>query len=233
MADTAIPYSGARNGKGGDRLFGIVSAGDRAKALRDAKRHSTRVKLLRLLLPFAAVCIGGLYLLPSKIEIDTKAGKASVENIELSGDGLKMVNPRIQGVHEKHGVYDIRADHATQQVSNPELVTLNTITADLTSKDGQKTTLTAPSGLFHSKKEELTFDNGLTIGGNRGYAGTLKRATAFFQSNKLVTTDPVSLAYGESTIEAQSMTLFSSEGRAIFEGRVKVHLERAQETNRQ
>jgi lipopolysaccharide export system protein LptC len=87
--------------------------------------------------------------------------------------------------------------------------------------------------LFHSKKEELTFDNGLTIGGNRGYAGKLKTATAFFQSNKLITTEPVDLAYGESTIQAQSMTLFSSEGRAIFEGNVKVHLERAQETNRQ
>jgi lipopolysaccharide export system protein LptC len=232
MADTALSYSAARSG-GRDRFGGLVSAGDRAKAFRAAKRHSARVKVLRLLLPIAAVCMAGLYLWPSTIEFETEAGKASIDDIQVSGDGLRMVNPRIQGVHEKHGVYDIRADHATQQASNPELITLNTITAELTSKDGQKTVLTAPSGLFHSKKEELTFDNGLTIGGNRGYAGKLKTATAFFQSNKLITTDPVDLAYGDSTIQAQSMTLFSSEGRAIFEGNVKVHLERAQETNRQ
>jgi lipopolysaccharide export system protein LptC len=231
MADTALSYSAARTG--GDRFGGLVNAGDRAKAFRAAKRHSVRVKAVRLLLPLAAVCTAGLYLLPSKFEIETKAGKASIDEFQVSGEGLKMVNPRIQGVHEKHGVYDIRADHATQQVTNPELITLNTITAELTSKDGQKTVLTAPSGLFQSKKEELLFDNGLTIGGNRGYAGKLKKATAFFQSNKLITTEPVDLAYGDSTIQAQSMTLFSSEGRAIFEGNVKVHLERAQETNRQ
>jgi lipopolysaccharide export system protein LptC len=231
MADATLSFSAARTG--GDRFGGLVSAGDRAKAFRAATRHSVRVKILRLLLPFAAVCTAGLYLLPPKFEVVTKEGKASIDDYQVSGEGLKMVNPRIQGVHEKHGVYDIRADHATQQVTNPELITLNTITAELTSKDGQKTVLTAPSGLFHSKKEELTFDNGLTIGGNRGYAGKLKTATAFFQSNKLITTEPVDLAYGESTIQAQSMTLFSSEGRAIFEGNVKVHLERAQETNRQ
>jgi lipopolysaccharide export system protein LptC len=231
MADVAIPSPMQRGG--GERFAGLTSAGDRAKAFRDAKRHSVRVKLLRLLLPVIAVCIGALYLWPARIEIETPAGKATIDTVAFSGDGLKMVNPRIKGVHEKHGIYDIRADHATQQVKNPELINLNVINAELTAKNGEKTTLTAPSGIFHSKNEELTFDNGLTIGGNRGFAGQLKTATAFFQSNKLITTDPVDLAYGESTIKARSMTLFSGEGRAVFEGGVIVHLKRAQETNRQ
>lgn len=232
MADTAFPSSVPRKASG-DRLSGIVSAGDRARAFRDAKRHSIRVRLLRLIFPVAAVCIAGLYFLPSNYGVDPKVGKASIDDIELSGDGLKMVNPRIKGVHEKHGVYDIRADHATQQVSNPDLISLNTITAELTAKTGETTILTAPTGIFHSKKEELTFDNGLTIGGTRGYAGKLKTATAFFQNNKLITTEPVELSFGETTITAQAMTLFSSEGRAIFQGNVKVHLKRAQETKQQ
>jgi lipopolysaccharide export system protein LptC len=106
------------------------------------------------------------------------------------------------------------------------MITLNTVSAEITSKIGEKTTLAAPSGLFHSKKEELTFDNGVTIGGNAGFSGQLKTATAFFQSNKLISTDPVDLAFRSSTIKARSMIFYSSESRAIFEGGVRVHLER-------
>ena len=46
------------------------------------------------------------------------------------------------------------------------------------------------------------------------------------QSNMLISKDPVDLAFHNSTIKAQSMTYYSSEGRAVFEGSVRVHLER-------
>ena len=208
------------------RFSGLPHAGDRATAFRRAKRHSVAVKLLRWLLPLSAVCLSGLYFLPSNIVVEVDGGEASVESIDVTRGGLKMVNPRIKGVHEKHGVYDIRADHATQQIQNPDLITLDTISAELLSKKGEKTTFTAPSGVFHSKKEELTFDSGVSIGGNAGFTGRLKTATAFLQINKLISTDPVELGFHSSTIKARSMTFFSNERRAIFEGGVRVHLKR-------
>jgi lipopolysaccharide export system protein LptC len=210
----------------GARFAGLPSGGNRAKAFSAAKRHSARVKMLRMLLPLGAACAGGLYFLPSRISIATKDGEASIESIAVTSGGLKMVNPRMKGVNEKFGVYDIKADHATQQAKNPELMNLTTISAEITSKEGEKTILTAPSGIYHSKLEELTFDNGVLIGGQAGMSGTLKTATAFMQAHKLISNDPVDLAYHGTTIKAQSMTLYTSEGRAIFEGNVKVHLER-------
>lgn len=215
------------------RFRGLGNATDRAKAFRDAKRHSALVKLLRWIFPAMALCIGALYFLPLRLSVAIPGGgEASVEAIDISDGVLKIVNPRIKGVHERHGVYDIRAVHATQQVQDPDMITLNTVSADITSKIGEKTTLAAPSGLFHSKKEELTFDNGVTIGGNAGFSGQLKTATAFFQSNKLISTEPVDLAFRNSTIKARSMIFYSSESRAIFEGGVRVHLERNQGDSR-
>jgi lipopolysaccharide export system protein LptC len=211
--------------RAGPRFAGLPSGGDRTKAFRAAKRHSARVKFLRLLLPLGAVCASGLYFLPSRLSMAIKDGEASIESIEVASGGLKMVNPRIKGVHEKYGVYDIKADHATQQAKNPELMNLTTISAEITSKEGEITVLTAPSGIYHSKQEELTFDNGVVIGGEAGISGTLKTATAFMQAHKLISHDPVDLAFHGTTIKAQSMTLYSGEGRAIFEGDVKVHLE--------
>jgi lipopolysaccharide export system protein LptC len=211
------------------RFAGLPNASDRAKAFRQAKRHSAMVRLLRRILPLIAVAVAGLYFLPSFLTVKTKTGEASVESIDVTGGGLKMVNPRFKGVNEKYGVYNVRAEYGTQHVDNPELITLNKITGDIVGKTGETTTLEAPTGIYQSKEQELTFDNGALIGGTAGYRGKLKTATAFMQENKIVSKDPVDLAFHNSTIKADTMTLYSSESRAIFEGRVKVHLEKAPE----
>jgi lipopolysaccharide export system protein LptC len=208
------------------RFAGLPSSIDRATAFRSAKRHSAFVHVARWVLPVLAVSLVGLYFLPSRIEVKVGNADVSIKEIDLSGGGLKMVNPRMKGVSEKQGVYDIQAAYATQQVANPDLMNLNTITADITSKEGQKTTLTAPSGIYARTKQELTFDNGVDIGGEAGLAGKLKTATAFMDEHKLISKDPVDLSYHKNTIKADTMTLYTSESRAIFEGRVKVHIER-------
>jgi lipopolysaccharide export system protein LptC len=208
------------------RFGGIMTAPDRTRAFRSARRHSAMVRVLKLGLPVLAVALAGLYVLPSQLTIKTKDGEATVQAIDLTSGGLKMVNPRIQGVHEKHGVYDIRADSALQHIREPELMTFDKINAEIVSQQGEKTRLTAPSGIFHSKQEELTFDNGVTIGGEAGIAGTLKTATAYMKENRLISKEPVNLAYHGHTIAADSVEVWTSESRVIFTGNVRVHLER-------
>jgi len=207
------------------RFAGLPSGGDRAKAFRAAQRHSALVRLLRLLLPVSAIGAAGLYFLPSGLSVQIKGGEASVDSVDVISGGLKMMNPRIKGVHEKYGVYDIRAENATRQLKDVDLMNLNSISAEITSKTGELTILTAPTGIYQAKLEELTFDNGVVIGGDGGISGTLKTATAFMQGHRLVSHDPVDLTFHGTNIQAQSMTLFSSEGRAVFEGKVKVHME--------
>jgi lipopolysaccharide export system protein LptC len=210
------------------RFGGIITARDRTRAFQAARRHSLLVRLLKLGLPLAALGVGALYILPSGFTAKVGDAEASVEKIDITSGGLKMVNPRLKGVHEKHGVYDVRADSALQHVSDPELMTLDKINAELVSQQGQKTILTAPSGIFHRKKEEFTFDNGVTIDGEAGISGKLKTATSYMKENRLISNDPVTLGYHGHRIDADSVEFFTSESRAIFTGNVRVHLERAQ-----
>lgn len=209
------------------RFGGISTARDRTRAFRAARRHSILVRLLKLGLPLAALGVGALYMVPTQITIQTKDGVGTIEEIKIEAGNLKMINPRFKGVHEKHGVYDIRADSALQQVTDPDLMTLDKINAELVSQQGQKTVLTAPSGIFHRKKEEFTFDNGVTIGGEAGISGKLKTATSYMKENRLISNDPVTLGYHGHRIDADSVEVFSAESRAIFTGNVRVHLERA------
>jgi lipopolysaccharide export system protein LptC len=208
------------------RFRGIITAPDRSQSFKAARRHSAVVRTLKIALPLCALAVAGLYFVPSKLTFDTAIGEASVEKVDLSSGALKMVSPRIRGVHEKHGVYDIRAESATQQVTEPEVMTFDSITAELVNPEGRKTTLTAPSGIFHSKKEELMFDNGVLIGGEAGISGTLKTAKAYMKDDRLVSTDPVELAYHGHRIRADGVTVYSGESRVIFTGNVRVHLQR-------
>jgi lipopolysaccharide export system protein LptC len=210
------------------RFGGIITASDRTRAFQAARRHSAIVRVLKLTLPVAALGVCALYVLPAGMSVKVGDGEATVEKIDISAGGLKMVNPRFKGVHEKYGVYDIKADSALQHVNDPDLMTLDKIEAELLNKEGEKTTLTAPSGIFHRKKEEFTFDNGVDIGGEAGISGRLETATAYMKDNKLISNDPVTLGYHGHKIAADSVTVFTAENRVIFTGNVRVHLERAQ-----
>jgi lipopolysaccharide export system protein LptC len=211
----------------GSRLRGFPTAEDRARAFRAAVRHSTRVRTLRILLPLVAVGLTGLYLLPTRIAVQTKFGEASIKALKSTGEGSVMLQPRIKGVHEKHGKYDIRMKSASRSEKRPDLIKLNTINAKLIAKDGKTTTLKAPSGIFHNKREELTFDNGAVIGGDAGFSGKLKSATASMADHVLISPEPVELAFHGNTVRAEGLTYYTSEGRAVFTGNVRVHLERA------
>lgn len=211
------------------RFGGIMAAPDRGRAFRAARRHSAMVALLKWLLPLSSLGIGGLYVLPHLLlpPIEVGPGELSIKSIDVKGGDLKMVNPRYQGVHEKYGAYDIRADHSIQKIGSPEILNFDKINAELVSPQGEKTVLTAPSGIFHSKQEELTFDNGVTIDGGSGLAGKLKSAKAYMKDKRLISTDPVTLSYQGHRIEADSVEMWTGESRVIFTGNVRVHLERA------
>src|SRR5687768_7873982 len=91
------------------RFGGITTARDRTRSFKAARRHSMMVRLMKLGLPLAALGVGALYI-PTKIV--TPQGELAIEKFAIDKGGLKMINPRFKGVHEKHGVYDVRADTA-------------------------------------------------------------------------------------------------------------------------
>ena len=209
------------------RLSGILAATDRKRAFRAATRHSWLVRMLKLCMPLATLGLMAQYVMPAGFTIDTPKGPVSVQQIDIAAGGLKMVSPRYKGVNEKNGSYDIQAESALQHVSNTDLISFDKIHAELLSLQGQKTILTAPSGIFQRVKQEFTFDNSVTIGGEAGISGQLKTATAYMKENRLISNDPVVLGYHGHQVASDRVEFFNAEKRVIFTGHVRVHLERA------
>ncbi len=210
----------------GDRQ--AIRLRDRAAEFRRAKRHSTLVRVLKVALPLASAGIVSLYVLPAAltVSIDGGKGQASVESVSLEAGALKMVNPRVTGVHDKQGEYDVRAKSATQEASNPDILYLDTIDGRMTGPGGQETILTAPGAIYNNKIEEMTFDRGLRIVRAPGMSATFATATVHIPEQRVVSNTPVQVELHESTIRSDRLTLFTAEAKAIFEGRVKVRLAR-------
>jgi lipopolysaccharide export system protein LptC len=219
----------------GNRALSLSGASHRDAArereFRRARRHSHLVRLLKGVLPLAAAAILGLYALPSflKKSIDHGRGTAAVKAITLEAGALKMIEPSVRGVNERGEPYEFNADTATQAAKGADIMYLEVVRGKLTGTDGKVSTLTAPDSIHNNKAEEMTFNNGAVVTRAGGMTATLQKAIVYMKQQTVISKTPVVVRLQESTILAESMTLNWSEGRAVFEGRVRTHIERQAE----
>jgi lipopolysaccharide export system protein LptC len=228
MTTAATPLGANRplTGRQGSSARG--GAPDRAIEFRRAMRHSALVKTLKALLPLMAAGILSLYALPSllSVPVDKGRGTATVRAVALEAGALKMLEPRVRGVNERNEAYEIVADSATQASRTAETMVLENIRGRIGSHNGAVTTMIAPDGVHNSKAEEMSFSNGVVIRREPDFSATFKTATAYMKKQMVISHTPVVVRLHESTIEADGMTLFWGEQRAIFEGNVRTHIER-------
>jgi lipopolysaccharide export system protein LptC len=214
------------------RFSSISVAGDREKAFREARRHSFIVRSLRRLLPVAAILCVAVYALPANTKVDGDNPKPIPPRGPISDKDLIMQHPRVKGTHPVQGEYDIRAEFGKRSMTDREHIQFEKIDGDLHSPAGEKTVLTAPSGIYKSKAEVMNFDRGLNIVRSSGLSVTLKAAVANFREKHVISTEaPVEVRLHDSHIRAESMELFVNESRVVFSGNVSVHLERLPEAN--
>jgi len=210
-----------------------LSAEERARAFRAARRHSIAVKTLKVLLPLATLGIVSLYFIPQKLSVEIGGATASLEGVSVESGNLKMVNPKLSGMHPDYGRYEIRADTAMQDVDTPKKVALDAITGSLVSPEGDTTKLKALSGLFDTEAKQLTFDEGVSIDGRAGLSVKLRSATVHFADQLIVSEEPVDMQFRGSQITANGVRLNTGDARVRFSGDVRVRLEPRKETETQ
>jgi lipopolysaccharide export system protein LptC len=198
---------------------------------RRARRHSGRVRALRIALPLLAAAILSLYALPSLLKktIDNGRGTATVRAITVEAGSLKMIEPHVKGVNERGEAYDFLADTATQAAKDADVMYLEVVRGKMIGLDGKISTLTAPNGVHDNKAEQITFNNGAFVTRDEGLSATFQTATAYMKLQMVISKTPVIVRLHESTINADNMTLWWSDQRAVFEGKVRTHIERQQE----
>ena len=205
-------------------LPGILSAKDQRRAFGKAKRHTYAVKALKYLMPLLSVVIIVLYFIPTKKVSLLPDLPVSIDSLALSGNGLKMINPRYSGSSDKLGSYEVQAEYALQQVSATHIMELHKISGHIKQPDNKWTKLQANKGIYDTKKESMNLSGDILIRTNQGMAARLQSADVNMKKQEIITDEPVLVEMNGNKIEAEAMNLSIARKRVLFTGGVKVKL---------
>jgi lipopolysaccharide export system protein LptC len=185
---------------------------------RDARR-SRFVGLMKVVLPLAAVALAGVVIAwPQFVK---KAGfMITVANMEVEDGGVAMHNARYRGT-DRHGQpFYVTAEAATQQADSDKQVLLDKVMADISRSGGEWFNVSADSGVFNPKANQLLLLGNVGVYSDRGYELHGNSAELDIKAG-MVTSDEKVWGHGPlGSIRAGNMQVFDKGQRVVFGGRV-------------
>jgi lipopolysaccharide transport protein LptA/LPS export ABC transporter protein LptC len=197
---------------------------DRGTAFRRARRHRVLVRLLRIVLPVAAVAMLCSYGIFVQRSIKIGGGTVTAGPVALSTENLTMQNPRYEGFNKDGSRYFVGARSAVQDLKQQAPIRLDGIQGRLIQANDAVTTLKATRGTFDSKANQLELIDGIDITAEDGMTARLSRATVFVKENRVVSQEPVALQMAAGQVRGNEMVLLQKTREAIFGNGVTARL---------
>jgi len=188
-----------------------------------AARHSSRVRLLRIVLPIVGmvVIMGviGSLLLQKMLLPDVE-----IANIEVNDGKLIMENPNLNGMDENQRPYRLKADRAIQDAENPAVVELQSIVATLPMDNDISANISAGNGVYDSDAKTLVLTKEVEVKTTDGMEIYLRDADVDIDSGSLQTRSPITATSAQADISSASLLVEDGGGRLVFEGNVRMTL---------
>jgi lipopolysaccharide export system protein LptC len=148
-----------------------------------ARRHTKRVKRLRVIVPAA----GGLLVtilvaaaaLPKFLPLSALAG------LSLTADGLVMNAPRLSGHLGEGRRYEVVAERAVQSLLDPSRLSLENLHATLDAGRDERITIKGESAAYDTETEVLELSGGVAIDTTDGSAVRLPGATVHLKEGRV------------------------------------------------
>lgn len=212
MSDTAAP-----------RPDPIAERHGAARARAAAEGHSRLVRNLRIILPTIALLIVaglvGATFLPSLLGPGLDIGSVGV-----SSEGLVMAKPRLSG-RDGERSYEVTADRAVQSLSNPKLVELEGIVAQISLPRGNWVRLNAKRGLYDSEAETLKLTEGITVASRDGEDAVLESADVDLKTGAATSSSPLEIRGPRGIIRAGGASVADPGGAIVFNNGVSLTVE--------
>ncbi|MGH2343086.1 LPS export ABC transporter periplasmic protein LptC [Segnochrobactraceae bacterium EtOH-i3] len=193
-----------------------------SRAQKAARRHSGRVRRLRVLLPV----IGGVLalLLVGALLVPSFLTGMDVASLGVTREGVVMETPRLSGTDGKGNSYEVTAEKALQSFSNPTLVQLENIVAHINLGSDGTADFTAKSGTYDTVGEHLVLDDGLKVNSSQGYDANLTRVEIDLKSGGATVTSPIEITSERGSLKAKGARLDDKAGVVTFTGGVSLTL---------
>lgn len=196
---------------------------------RTRDRHSRVVRVLRWVLPIAAVVLlASIFVLSTSNRVRQGLIIADSKLAELA-IGQKITNPNFSGVTKSGDAFSISAEWALPDSPNPEKVELSRPQTTIDFKSGRRLETIADGGLLDLATSEATLSNNVRLTASNGYTAHAAALVLNFESGNVHSLGPVQADGPVGSIEAGSMTLLQNldqkdHGNAVlmFTGGVKL-----------
>ena len=191
-----------------------------------AKRHSRRVRQMRLAVPVlvaaAMVMIVGASLfnpfrILSKLPID-------IGKLGVSGTKITMDAPHLAGFTPDQRPYELWAKSAVQDVTTPNNVELHELRAKVQMEDKTGITMDARSGLFDTKTQLLDLKDRIFLQSSTGYEARLTQAAVDMGAGTVSSDEPVAVKLLNGTLDAKRLRITEGGALVRFEGGVSMIL---------
>jgi len=200
------------------------SSDQRAKSLGRARSHTRFVRILRIALPLLALGVGALYFYPPRIAVSIGDLEASVGSVTIDKGKLRMINPKLEGANDKKGTYVVTAKYAEQEVSNPDIIHLTDIKAEMIDAKKSWSRMSAPKGIFETKTEKLELIGDIRTAQSGGMTVRMSRASIDMKKQTIISNEPVDVDFLNGTVRSDTMIIHTGEKRVIFSTNVRVHI---------
>jgi lipopolysaccharide export system protein LptC len=206
--------------------FDRTSRARMGQKFRAARRHSLRVRLLRVALPVGIVLllgavVGLTYFNPVRMltRLPLDPGK-----VTISGTKVTMAAPRLAGFTNDQRAYELTARAASQDVTKPNLLELQDIRAKVELQDKAVVELKAATGSYDRTSETLTLLDDILLTSTAGYEARLTQATVDVKAGHVVSQQPVDVKMLNGTLTANRLEIINKGEVARFEGNVVMNL---------
>ncbi|WP_245419598.1 LPS export ABC transporter periplasmic protein LptC [Phyllobacterium salinisoli] len=208
-------------------MFGVSEKS--AAIFRSAQRHSGRVRVLKTVLPIAALAVAGVFSWFTFLATPSAPLKVQVGATGMEDGKLVMTNPKLDGFTKQNLPYTMTAARATQDVTNSGVITLENIDASLPLGDNGRATIEAKSGIYDNANGRLQLDKDFTVTTSSGLTAKMKSADVNISTGQITTDQPVDIQSGNAHILADKMQMQDHGQVMVFENKVKLVIDAAKE----
>jgi lipopolysaccharide export system protein LptC len=192
-----------------------------------AARHSRMVRVLRIAVP-AAVILSLSTILTVSVYNPFHMPKLPVDisNLVISGTKVTMESPHMAGYSADRRPYDVWANTAVQDVTDPDHVELHTLRSKMLMEDQSIVTLEAVKGLMDTKQQLLDLHKDIYVQTSNGYEAWLSQAFVDMNKNTVTSDEHVDVKWADGKISADTMKIMNGGETVHFDGHVVMNIDK-------
>ncbi len=193
---------------------------------RRARRHSRRVRLLRVAIPLVLIIgiVGttlAVYFNPLRVLAKLPV---SMSGLTISRAGVTMIEPKLGGYTRDERRYELSATAASQDALKRDVVNFEEPRASLEMADGSTINMRAATGIFDRKANVLTLNRNIVLTSTSGYEAHLNHAVVDVAGGNITSDEPVEVISQQGTLRGNRLEVLKSGEVVRFDNGVTMML---------